>query len=70
MEEMALVEGQLISVSDKLQAWSSWVTPVQEIMKIAGCLLKVLGVHILIILESFWTDDIRDIISQNWIKGQ
>ena len=67
MEEMALVKRQLVSVSDKLQAWFSRVAAVQEIIKIVCRLLKGLGVHFLITLESFRTDE-RHYISK-WDEG-
>ena len=43
MKEMALIEGQLVSVSDKLQAWFSWVPLIEKVMKVPGSLEEIRG---------------------------
>ncbi len=41
MKEMALIEGQLVSVSDKLQAWFSWVPLIEKVVKVPGSLQEI-----------------------------
>ena len=43
MKEMALIEGQLVSVSDKLQAWFSWVPLIEKVVKVPGSLQEIRG---------------------------
>jgi hypothetical protein len=43
MKEMALIKGQLVTVSDKLQAWFPWVPLIEKVVKVPGSLQEIPG---------------------------